>query len=405
MIQIKKISLLLHVVLLSTVVGYAQKFSESAILDTVKQTGFYSITVTPQLSSFIKTDFSDLRIADENGQYQPYIISTTTKDYHTSNYNKLQIIKNELQDSGRTVIIIKNNTGDQINNIALQIRNAAVSRNVTISGSDDTSRWFTIEENIPLETQSAIEKDHYIQTLDFPTSSYHYYKLVIENGKNDPLNIEEAGRYMSIASKTSSSYTSNPTLTFYQKDSSDRYSYIFIKEPYPFQKEKITIYVKGPRFFKRNIDLIQLNGKISGFQLLSDTVFSFFLPSFNDTNWLLRISNGDNPPLRIIKVYTGQETKSIVTYLDASKHYHLLLHDSLAVSPEYDLQQFKDSIPKVLPLLNILSYEKVATAHKKPASAVTDKLLWPVIIVAVILLTLLTFRLTRELQKRGHDNL
>src|SRR5882672_12772849 len=105
-LQIKFKQSVIVVLFISSVLK-AQHFSEKAKLDTVSKTGFYSINITPELSSYLKTDFSDLRIADENEQYQPYVISSANKFYYRNNYTALKILKNEITDSGRSILIIE----------------------------------------------------------------------------------------------------------------------------------------------------------------------------------------------------------------------------------------------------------------------------------------------------------
>jgi hypothetical protein len=378
----------------------AQHFSEKAKLDTVIKTGFYSISITSELSSYIKTDFSDLRITDEREQYLAYLISSPHNFSYGDSYSVLKITKNEITDSGRSVIILENQQGNLISSIALKIRNAAVSRNATISGSDDEQKWFAVKEGISLEKELSNDEDRYVQTLSFPGSSYRYYKLVIENGKNDPLNILEAGYFTSVEYKKTDNYIANPSVIFRQIDSSDHNSYIFVEQSYAYHTEKISINVEGPPFFKRDVDLIRANGNVSSFQIASGNVFSFYTPLFNDKKFFLRIYNGDNLPLHIANVYTAQESKNVITFLQAGKQYHLLMNDSSAIKPVYDLQQFKDSIIQNVQELKILSFKKIEQVKKEETTLWINKLLWPIIIVVVLVLATLTFRLTKEIQQK-----
>lgn len=378
----------------------AQNFSQKANLDSVVQNDYYSIAITPELSSYVKTDFSDLRVADNKQQYQPYIISALNKFTHSHNYTTLKLLKNEVADSGRSILIIENPQVNLITSLVLKIRNAAVSRNATISGSDDNKKWFTIKEDISFEKEFADDKDHFTQTLNFPASTYHYYKLLIENSGNDPLNIIEAGYATSSEYKSIDNYIANPPVVFTQKDSSDDYSYLFIDQQQPYHTAKITIIVSGPPFFKRDIDLVKQNGARSGFQISSDSIFNFYVPVFNDKQFLLRIYNGDNPPLHVRNIYTEQESKNIITYLEAGKQYRLLMHDSSATLPSYDLQLFRDSIISNTLPLNFTSIEKVSMQSEAKDLSWSKKLLWPIIIIAITILSILTFRLTKELEKK-----
>ena len=86
----------------------AQQFRHSCTLDTVKETGFYSIVIFPELSAYIKTDLSDIRIADEKKQWVPHIINYPAQNKtNDSAYGILPVIKKENNNS-KTVLIVRN---------------------------------------------------------------------------------------------------------------------------------------------------------------------------------------------------------------------------------------------------------------------------------------------------------
>ena len=98
---------------------HAQSFKSRAALGSVNKTGFYSIVVTPELSSYIKTDFSDVRVVDGDGKHAEYVVKMGgfTFRFDTIAFKPLSIIKNSLDDSGRTIVIIENSAKDKINSI------------------------------------------------------------------------------------------------------------------------------------------------------------------------------------------------------------------------------------------------------------------------------------------------
>src|SRR6266536_4742154 len=108
MIQVRNSSILFVIALLVVLTANAQNFAMKAILVLVEKTGFYAINVTPQLSSYTGIHFNDLRIADEKEQFLAYVIRTKAPAFYSNNYKKFSIIKNELQDSGKSTIIIEN---------------------------------------------------------------------------------------------------------------------------------------------------------------------------------------------------------------------------------------------------------------------------------------------------------
>jgi hypothetical protein len=74
----------------------------------VKETGFYSIPVSPELSAYIKTDLSDIRIVNEKGQWVPHILTYPAQNKTNDVvYSILPVIKKE-NIGLKTVLIIRN---------------------------------------------------------------------------------------------------------------------------------------------------------------------------------------------------------------------------------------------------------------------------------------------------------
>ncbi|MEJ0104684.1 MAG: hypothetical protein WDO19_19945 [Bacteroidota bacterium] len=97
------------------------------MLDTVGKDGFYSIPVSPELSSYIKTDLSDIRIADEKNQWIPHIINWSLKNIDVDNvYYELPVIKKK-NTKNSTIIIVNNPGKNNVSNLFLELKNTAAS--------------------------------------------------------------------------------------------------------------------------------------------------------------------------------------------------------------------------------------------------------------------------------------
>jgi len=383
---------------------YAQSFKNRAALDPVTKTGFYSIPVTPELSSYVKTDFSDLRIMDDSGRQVPYIIESFNIPLSTQDiiFHQLNIISKRQDDSGKTILIIDNSENEKINSVTLLIANVSVIRSADMSGSNDNQNWFSILENIALEKKNIQDTDEYAETINFPLVSYHYIKLVIDNKKYDPLNIIAAGNYKEVRLKENMSYVQNSPCSFTQQDNTDGYSYINIHSLREDQVSRIVLYVSGPKFFKRDIEVAIPYSLVTKFTLSSDTVFNLNIPVIKARDWLIKIYNGDNPALKIKSITTFQQFKTIVPWLDSARTYHLEMNDLNAKAPEYDLQAFKDSLPRDIPRISFSNIEAMPATNAVTASTSFFKRswLWAVIIVILVGLLFFTWKLTREVGKK-----
>lgn len=382
--------------------GFTQikaQFKNKAILQTTDSTGFYSIDITPQISGFVKTDLSDIRILDEQQKQVPFIIRNAAIKRIDNRFDTLSVQQNSVDDSGRSIIVVQNKSDEKLNGFTLVIKNADVLRSVSLMGSDDAKNWYSIIENVYLSNASSTEKDDYWQQINFPLSGYHFYKIVINNGKNAPLNITSVIKTISEESKAIDPYIDNPPISFLQKDSTDGYSYIRIENPSGYHIDKIHLDINGPKFYKRQL-IVDADINNYSFAIEANSGHDFVVPVYKNRKWAIRIYNGDNPPLVVTAVTTYQSRKQLIALLDAGKKYALYMNDSAAAAPVYELQNFQDSIPQIVKSINVSPIEKntVEAATKVEAS---KKWLWITLIVVLAVLAFFTVRLVKDVQKKN----
>ncbi len=401
MLRIPKISLKLMFLCFCSKM-YAQDFKHKAVIEPVPATGFYGISITPELSSYFKTDFSDLRILGDKGNAMPFIIKNNIPLIKPDHYRLLKIISNENTDSGKNIMVFENDGNDRISSFLLRIKNASVNRAIDLSGSEDKKHWFSIAENINLEKKFITDDDSYINEVVFPLSSYHYFRLTIYNGKNDPLNIIQVGKFAGEEVKTVTLFTDNPPLKFTKNDRIGDASYITVYNPLLFHISRISLLLKGPKYFKRYAYITASNQTLADIVISSDTLVQFYLPVFKDSVWEIKIENGDNPPLEIKSLLTGQEVKKAIAYLEEGKNYSLQLNNEKAKLPQYDLQHFKDSVPFDVPELKISKIETIDNTNQSPDKTLFSKRwVWPVMVFVLLALSFFTWRLIAEIGKKN----
>lgn len=382
--------------------GYteAQTFQNRAALDSIHRSGFYSIYVTPELSTKIKTDFSDLRITDIGDNPVPYLLGSDIRILDSTQFKLLPIIKNTVNDSGQTVLIVANREADNIDGFYIRIHNAAVSRTINLSGSPDGEKWFSIIENVSLDKQFIQSQNSFLELISFPRNSYPFFRVMIYNGKNDPLDIISVQEAIHSNSARRDTLLLNPPSSFTRKDSG-KITWIRLDNSRKFHVDRVIIQVKSPRYYKRELDVLTEGSMEGSFIISSDSLINLSLPKFNDSCFLIRIYNEDNPPLVIAKVTTGQTAEKIVTWLDSGKSYQLEMTNAHAAVPHYDLVNFKDSIPKNPYEIGYSKIVLVPVLLPGNESVFKHFWLWPTLIFALIVLGLFTYRLTKDVSKES----
>ena len=419
MIRINKTIGIFFIFCSSAVFVTAQEYKYRATLDSVKRTGFYQINITPELSAHVKTDFSDLRVTDQKGKWVPHIIKSSFPHFIETAFREFPILKNEITDSGKSVLIIENRgTGVIINKkeekntneLLLFIKNASVGRYASLSGSNDNKHWFIVAENILLLKNYETTENYFVTAVKFSNSDYKYFKLIINNEKADPLNIIKAGSYFNPVYMPIFYTLINPAPAFYQKDSSDGKTYIKVKNSMAFHIDKISINAGGSNFFERTANLYVPQNDSMSADIIFDSKAMFIISSKRDNSFDIKklkeklfylvIDNKDNPPLKINSIRTEQQINKAITYLEKGKQYYLLADNAAAVKPDYDLEVFKDSIPENIDTLSVGQLTNIEIIKPVAQKSTTNRLwLWPSIIAAILMLGFLTWKLISDMKK------
>lgn len=407
MMRLKKMNkLTLLTLLLCGVIlpASAQKnFKYKAALHKIDSNGFYRIGLQPELVAKAKPDLSDIRIADANGNFVPYIQAGSLPQKSQKSFVVFPEIRNTSKTDTSTVFIIENKTGLVLDRLWIRLQNTAVKRKVNLLGSDDLNQWFAIQEEIPLQEAVQNSEGTYLQSLSFPASNYRYLKIQVNDKNKNPVKFLEAGIYTEYAS-AAQSYTPVAPLNITRADS-NKTTFIDIKLNDNYQVNKLHLNISAPRYYKRSVTVHQFvnNGKelLSEAELSSDKTTDLLIAA-KANHLLIEISNGDNQPLSIGEIKAFQSDEYLISYLEAKQSYRFLVGDPSAQVPEYDLKFFADSIGGNTP---VIKHEAVVkntgyAVAVKPAGKDYTVLIWVAIIVSLGLLLLLTLKMTREVKKK-----
>ncbi len=389
----------------------AQQFHYQCITDTVKQTGFYSIPITPEMSGYMQTDYRDVRIWNEKKQQIPYIIRTRKPKWENKLFNPFKIVENKLDDSSTSIIVFEKNIDKPISELWVIQKNSAVLRQASLSGSNDQKNWFIIQENILLNDAFETLADSNFQPIRFTPSNYNYFRLKIDNEKQEPLNIAGIGYYKNEHYKPEWNTIYNPDPQIIQTDSNNSFTYVKIIQNQPYHVSGLGFEISGQKFFSRDLqvlvapDMSHLEKKqlteITRYTLSIGTLDTKEIPVFKSKEFYLVIYNGDNPPMIMETVHTSQKYHELIAWLESGKQYTMMMDANDAVAPTYDLQQFQDSIPAVVTQLAVGKIQPVSTVVESDKKVLfPQKWLWLIMAGAVILLAMLTWRLTGEMRKK-----
>ncbi len=383
-----------------------------SLLDSVKTSGFYTVELTPEITAHLKTDYSDLRIVNDSGKWVPHVMYSNNSKAFDVAFMGLKFIKTE-NGKLKTTLLIENSF-DVISNIGLTVRNTTAERFCTLSGSDDKINWFVINDSILINPSFDNINTSNTFMLNFPSSNYKYFKLIIYNNNKDPFDIKDVITKTPPVLELYSLHESmqNPISKIQQKDSG-KISYIKIIQGQTYHFDHISFKLSGVKYFSRKADLyIPENNThsfsspgrlLQSFTLSNNSTLQFKVPLSNVPIFYLLINNEDNLPLRVTEVKTSNSYHSITGYMEKGNNYKLILDNLSATTPNYDLVKLAKEMPA-----KILKSEKIiAIENKLPelSPAKNNKwILWTAITAALLILLLFTKKMITEVNKSKQDD-
>lgn len=391
-------------------------FAYKASLDSVKEAGFYNIELLPPINVLCKTDYSDIRIVNAQGKWVPHLLRLPGDKYHVATViTDMPFVSKSVSASAVTCVV--KNSASLVSRIQLVMKNTAAQRSCSISGSMDGKEWFIINDSIRLQDVAITEGDKTSCLLQFPSSSYPYFKVVVENKKTDPVNIVQLGsvdgEYEAIPASAKKRLQDNPNCNLVQKDSA-KASYIQVMQPDAYQFEWLALQVSGVKYFNRKVDIYIPDdndhsfGKpgrlLQSITISNNSTLQFYLPQVKAKLFYLVVHNDDNLPLQMVSVKTALRYRVLSTYLEKGERYQLLMNNPRAVAPVYDLVQLNGKLPLTIPALSMVG-AVTETGAEKDEPVATPKnnnryLLWGSIGLALLALLYFTAKLLKEVNKQ-----
>lgn len=357
--------------------------THKAILPKVGNDAFYSIDLPYEVLGGARTDLADIRIVDGKGKEVAWLLQ---EDAESKNSNEFIPLPMDVSSLPRRTDILITGAGEPLASLFLKIKNADVSKEAALLGSDDGAKWFVVKDRFQLRRANYSNQTEALLDVTFPLSDYQYYKLSLNDSLSAPLNVIGVGK-IKVESYNKQHLLEVP-LTGSRISTREKETEIELVLPFKFQFERLDFYISSPRYFRRSLRLVQ---PLGGTVVLSDAGGSpqpVPMGGYSDT-LRLTISNGDDRPLGIdsIKVYVRKY--SVVAALEKNVEYTLTYGDPQAKFPQYDLS-FSKQIPGKIDRVMISNIERIPAevSLKEESSAWLVFLktygVWLVIILVIV---------------------
>ena len=387
---------------------FGQSFKYKSEVQKSSENAFVKIALTPNITSKLNTDFTDIRIYDSSKVEVPYIFYQEQRVSEKELFVEYAILTTVHDEKmGYTRIIIRNPSKSKINNIVLRIKNADVRKHLKLNGSYDHKNWYVLKDNYYYNSIHSNSSTSEIRVMNFPLSDYEYYELLIGDCFDRPINILKAGYYNLVKENGKYTELSIPDYQVFDTLKETLIS-IPIKNNYI---DKIAFEIDTPKYYHRNVEVFVhstikhkrktriIEKQIKSFHLISNSSNVLDLSNIQADTLFIRIRNEDNPSLKIHNIKLYQLNKYLVADLSKDNSYNLLFSDSKAKRPHYDLVYFADSIQENLKVIgagDIVKIENPKENEKNGNFNLNDYWLWIIIIGVALLLAYMSYGMIKD---------
>jgi len=294
-------------------------------------------------------DFRDIRICDSDGSEAPYVLSLPHLE--TGRLFPVEAVDTQVTRS-ETVVQVTTGTKDQIEAVIFETPAPDFLKVVQVEGSGDRRAWRVIARNRPIFHQPDGSNNLRVSILP---GSWSYLRIFIDDRVTPPIPVS-AVKVLSVS--VESLPATRYSLETRQQSELPQESKLYLRLPYQNVYLASIEIVSPDSIFKRKVRLSArsvIDGLISESDLGAGTLYRFSERNLDDSENLtltihrqvasrelvLTVQNGDSPPLEITEVYAHVTDPSLIFYAREKEPRYLLIGNSAAKRPDYDISVLK----------------------------------------------------------------
>ncbi|OGF67240.1 hypothetical protein A3I27_04575 [Candidatus Giovannonibacteria bacterium RIFCSPLOWO2_02_FULL_43_11b] len=382
--------------------------------------GFVTLELPSSIFSYLKSDLSDLRIINQDGEVS-YMVAIEKEQSSIRNIAS-RMFNLSSSDQSSSFILDVGAKGEFHNSVTIQTGSENFRRIVEIEGSNDQSVWrtlnprgqifdYTVRDIKPVSVRDT--------TVYYPEGTFRYLRVTILNQGETPLKIS-GGIVSTQVSVSARDISYLPAVEILQNSTDKATDVILDLSANGIPHGKVAIETTSDNF-SRAVQIYESDDKISWRAIGYAYIFSvntlkfigsnleFSYPESNKRYLKISILNRDDRPIEISGAKITGLVRRILFNFNPSKEYYLYLGNKDAKRPQYDIE----SISKYVDL-NGLNQVKVATVGKNPAfvekvppppplSERSPYLLQTILGVVVAILAFLLLRIVTNIKKNSSE--
>lgn len=285
----------------------------------------------------------------------PYVIESTNK---IDSIVKIPVeIVNKTTKDGRQYYTLIADSTQIISSMQFSFAGGKYSGSASLEGSNDQEEWFMIADSFHLGKRINRHQKISSKSIYDLQNIYKFYRLSTEESKSELKSVT----YEKVYSVTPK-YKKMKVKTFKEKvDKEKKTTVVHFTLAHNLPIQFLKVQVSNKFDFNRNVDLyavVDSTKTIKGKKYIYKLLESFVLDTADTNNFTfsypnhyrlykLEIKNEDNPPLRIKRLTPFRYEYVLKSRFDYEGEGYIEI-SNYGSKPYYDIEKFKDRIPKEL---------------------------------------------------------
>jgi hypothetical protein len=413
------LALALMALLLPSSLSAQDWVAESKIrpVSEIKTAAYWDVFLPPSLTAYLAPGCGNVRVHDKNGEEVPFLFRNDKAAATEMSIRWLDKVGGDYWARWYSRNIFENRGGKLTDRLALRIRNADVTQNFWLSGSDNRTDWYIIKEDYRYDAAYNPQAGSNLLTIHFPPVDYKYFKVELRHYWEEPIQIMGAGIY--AFDTTKGNFTEVTGLDLAQKEEG-RQSLVTLELGARHYLDRLFLEIDGPELYHREARLQRhLGGEtgtwddVKAFTISSESAVMLQLPGIRAERLRIVIENKDDKPLRVAGARAWQTRKFLTMRMESGAPYTIKIGPEDLRAPEYDLAYFDKKLPSSMGVqwagspVSLLAPPAPAQGGAPAAPAQVEEpvkpffqhpaFLWGGIGLIVLVLGFLSIRMLREM--------
>ncbi|MGD1960954.1 MAG: DUF3999 family protein [Fulvivirga sp.] len=375
---------------------YSYKRSINGITDQ-----WHSLDLPDNIYEKVSPKLVDIRIIEVNGVDTlevPYIVKKANRRREEVNFDVI----NQTTSVDGFYYTFKVDPNASIDKISIDLGQENFDFKVALEGSQDQKEWFTILEDYRIVSIKNSLTDYQFTTLKFLKSQFGYYRLFIPAKENPDFRSAGLSRTLVQQEKYRDYVPVNMSVT---NDRKTKETVITANFELPVPMSTIAVEVADSLDYYRSVTIQFLKDSFNtekGWQHKYQTLYrgtlsslennAFHFPPTVADQLKIIIDNNDNRPLTLPGVKAVGKVSVLIARFASPGNYYLLYGNKNVRKPDYDIKNFKSSIPGDLKSVE-LGAEQIISQSQPGTQPLFESQWWFWLVIVAVMLVLVLFSL------------